>query len=158
MFRFLLAGLTIFTFAGLAEARDLLGQSDIDKCIEVRDTAGENVTDCVDIAQSQCNTFGTKAPLAALQCFRGVKEEWDEYIRTRMEQVNQTANEKLFALVQIEVKYDLLQNLLQCDRMTELQLLQSPSPEESALQQARCEATATGLVYVKFYWQSRNIE
>lgn len=126
-------------------------------CLEERAAADAPLADCIVAAQAVCLSFPAPS-LAGAECYRNAKDHWGGLIAARMEEIRAVASEELAAIAGIEVKYDLRGNLLQCDRMEELSLVQKDPDEETVYARMRCEATAVGLAYAKFHYQSREIE
>lgn len=126
-------------------------------CIEAQLKAGAPPADCVNRHHAECFQYEDGSP-ASLSCFLKAKDYWGELIKERMEQISADAPEEIRAIAGIEVKYDLKANLLQCDRMRELTLLRKDPSDATAVANARCEATAVGLAYVKLYLQSKDIK
>lgn len=146
--------------AGLFPAAPAALAGDFDSaraCLDARIAANEPVADCVQETQTACLSF--EAPsLAGADCFRRAKDRWGGLIAQRMDQIRDGAREEVAAIAAIEVKYDLKGNLMQCDRMEELSLVQQDPGEATVYARLRCEATAVGLAYAKLYYQSSRID
>lgn len=142
----------------LATADGMASSETVEACVTAQVEAGAPVADCVNEVQAACLEYPADAALAATACFLDAKEAWGSYIAARMETVRQSAPAEISAVAEIEVRYDLLQNLMQCDRMQELVLLRQEPSDATQLQKARCEATATGLAFVKMLLQSREFQ
>lgn len=132
-------------------------RTDTRACVEAQVQKGAPVAECVNAAQVQCLEFKDASP-AATECFMGFKERWGAMISARMKEIEAAAPANITSVAKIELKYDMMQNLLQCDRIEELAMLTQPDEAAIVWQRARCEATATGLVFVKLVLQSRGIE
>ena len=126
-------------------------------CVAAQAEAGAPAAECVNRAHAACLELGD-APAAATLCLRDAKEAWGRRIAARLDEVAAGAPGEIAQVARIEVRFDLLQNLLQCDRLEALALLRPPDEAALALQRARCEATATGLAYVKLLLQSRALD
>ncbi len=135
---------------------EILGDPETRDCVEAQVAAGAPAADCVTRAHAACLDLGD-APAAATLCLLEAKEAWGERIAARMDEIEAAAPAEIGEVAVIEVRFDLLQNLLQCDRLEALARLRDPGGEALRLQRARCEATATGLAYVKLLLQSRDI-
>lgn len=137
-----------------APATDLATQ--VQACIDAQIAADAPVAECVNEAQADCLQYPLDAaPDAATKCFLDQKETWGAAIAARMGEIKATADEGVVAVAGIEVKYDLMSNLLQCDRIEELTLLRRDPDAQTRAQDARCESTATGLAFIKLLLQSR---
>ncbi len=66
-----------------------------------------------------------------------------------MARLDQVASDDIRAIAGIEVKYDLMANLLQCDRLRALRLLRGDPDATALAQDAACAANATGRAYAK---------
>ncbi|WP_212523345.1 hypothetical protein [Actibacterium sp. MT2.3-13A] len=126
-------------------------------CVEAQAAAGAPAADCVNRAHAACLQF-EQGSAAGIACFLEAKDAWGERIRTRMEEIGAAASEEIAMIAGIEVKYDLQANLLQCDRMRELTLVRQDPDAATTHANARCEATAVGLAYVKLLLQSEKID
>ena len=146
--------ITPFATQSVAQAEIELFQA----CFAAKNSANEPAGDCVNEAQAVCLSFdpGSQAAAGTL-CFVKAKEDWAAGITAQMDQITAMADPQIAAVAGIEVKYDLLSNLLQCERMRDLALLTDRPSDAIVLQFARCEATATGLVLTKLMLQSRGL-
>lgn len=127
-------------------------------CIQEEIGAGQQPTACVDEAHVECISVPEGTPAIASLCFREAQDVWSAGIKGLMEQIRAGAAEDLAVIAGIEVKYDLLAGLLQCDRMEELALAVSNLTEDAILRQkSHCEATASGLVYARLFWRARDL-
>lgn len=126
-------------------------------CLDARIAANEPLADCVKEVQARCLSYDAPSMTGA-DCYRQAKDHWGGLIADRMEKIRNVASEELSAIAAIEVKYDLQGNLMQCDRMEELSLVQKDPDEETVYTRMRCEATAVGLAFAKLYFQSQRIE
>ena len=123
-----------------------------------RHAANQTVpTACVDEAMSECIGLPGDAPALASQCFRAARDGWSAGIAARMEQLRAAAPGKLAAIAGVEVKYDLIAGLTQCDRMQELALIGDRPLDQVQREADRCAATAAGLAYVRLLWRSRDL-
>lgn len=135
----------------LAEPR--LDMDSVQACVATASELGKSPNGCVDQAHAPCLRVNSDTPAVATLCFEETRSEWSGAIATRMQRLGETAPEKLAALAGVEVKYDLLTSLVQCDRMEELAQLREIAAEEILLQKSRCHATASGLAYVRLLWR-----
>lgn len=126
-------------------------------CIDRPRTEGGVAVDCVAEAMTTCRVIPPEAPALASQCYRTARAEWSQGITSRMAGLRSSAPETIAAIAAIEVKYDLLSGLMQCDRMRDLALL-GDAPEETIQREAdRCAADAAGRAYVRLIWRARDL-
>ena len=116
-----------------------------DSCILDRIDSGKPVAECIEAAQADCAAQVADASAVAAVCFREVRDGWNAGIKAVLDKVQATASEEIGAIAAIEVKYDLLAGLVQCDRMEELARAVSEQSAEVILRQrSQCEASASG--------------
>jgi hypothetical protein len=154
----LIGAIALFPSLGFAEASELQSQEQVEACLLTQSQNNGPSIACVNEAQSTCIQYTADAPQAALQCFLDVQKTWVSYIGTRMDLVLAKGGEEIAAVAGIEIKFDLLQNKLQCQRMSELAMLRAGPTEQSQIAAARCDATANGLVFSKLVAQSENLK
>lgn len=152
-----LSAALLLALAPVAGAEGLTAPGGAEVCVSERIEAGAPVAECVNAAQAACLDLAEAAPLAALQCFLAAREQWGARIAARIEALEAEAPAEIAAIARVEAKYDLLLNGVQCERMNELVLLREPPSDAVRLRKARCDATATGLAYVKLLAQSRGL-
>ena len=139
-------------FAGLA------GGADPAACVAGQISANAPVADCVNAAHVLCLGYAPGSP-AGTACFIEARGEWSAMLRARMDEIRAIARDEIAAIAAIEAKYDVLQNLTQCDRMSELARVRDDAPADRIQWlDARCEATAIGLAFVKLMLQSQNLK
>ncbi|MDX1779934.1 MAG: hypothetical protein R3256_01320 [Thalassovita sp.] len=126
-------------------------------CLDARISANEPVAECVKQVQSLCLSYDAPS-MAGADCYRRAKDHWGGLISERMQRIRETASEQLSTIAAIEVKYDLKGNLMQCDRMEELSLVQKDPDDGTVYIRLRCEATAVGMAFAKLYYQSQQIK
>ena len=139
--------------AGSAAAEPVLDAAATEACIEGQIASDAPVADCVNAAHAVCLDYAGQAPLAAVLCFRQARTDWAALIADRMSTLRAALPDPQGAALEINARYDLLTNLVQCDRMTELMALGQPEGDTLDLQTARCQATASGLAYMKLSLQ-----
>jgi len=149
-----LAALCAFAAPAWAAGED---SADPRACVEAQVAAGAPAAECVNRAHAECLQYAEGSE-AGIACFLEAKEAWGTRIKARMDEIRAAAPEEIAMIAGIEVKYDLQGNLLQCDRMEELRLVRQDPDAASAHADARCEATAVGLAYVKLMLQSDGID
>jgi len=126
-------------------------------CVEAMIAAGQPVAQCVNQSQAACLQHSQATALAATACFLQARDEWAALITDRLEAIGAVADDDVSGVAGIEVKYDLLANFLQCDRLHELSLLTEAEGVQLDWQKSRCQSTAAGLVFVKLVLQSHEI-
>lgn len=115
-------------------------------------------TTCIDAAQADCMASLSEAPSAATVCFRAAQEVWSEGIGAQINVIASQPDETLTAVARIETKYDLLTNMLQCDKIEDLSKAASDlTGEMIAAQKAACQSTASGLSYMRLMLRSRSL-
>ncbi|SPF78017.1 hypothetical protein [Pseudoprimorskyibacter insulae] len=128
-------------------------------CIEAQIAANQPAAQCMQQQHAFCDSYpADDAPAAATLCYIEAKDTWSGGIAARLDAIRAKGNEKITAIAGIEVKYDLLANLLQCDRIEELAGLSDLPAEAITLQKARCQAAAAGLALTKLAIQMRGQE
>ena len=133
-------------------------EADIAACLNASE-AREDPALCVAAAHAECRAFPDTAPSAAAECFLAARTDWGTLIAAQMERVAAKASERVAQVARIEVKYDLLANLLQCDRMEELaRAASNDSGETIQRQKARCAAAAAGLAYLRLKYRALGLK
>lgn len=136
-----------------ASAEDRLDLDTVRSCIATAMDLGKKPTGCVDGAHAACLQDAAETPAVATLCFEEARAQWSTAIAARMDHLRDAAPERIAALAGIELKYDLLSSLVQCDRMEELAILREIPAEEIRTQKSRCTATASGLAYIRLLWR-----
>ncbi len=108
---------------------------------------------CVQRAHSNCLAWPIGST-AGTACFVSAKAEWGARISERMAEIAETEPEEIRMIAGIEVKYDLQEGLLSCDRQYELSLVTRDPDDEIAYARARCEAEAVAFGYVALLGKS----
>ncbi len=133
----------------------VIAQVDV-RAAEACFTAADDPATCVVGAQDPCLDKAGETPAVATLCFTETRAEWSAALGARMRDLMADSDPRLAAVAQIETKYDLLTNLLQCDRLRDLALATSDAPDPTiALNYARCQSTASGLSYMRLFLRSR---
>lgn len=146
----------IFLSAGPVLAGVDLAQAQA--CFDTAASDQTNPSQCIDAAQNACMDNAQETPAVAALCFSDARAVWSQAIGAEMSDMSESAEEGLVAVARIETKYDLLANLLQCDRMEELSLAVSTlSSDAIALQSARCQSTAAALTYMRLYLSAQSL-
>ncbi|MGY3439064.1 MULTISPECIES: hypothetical protein [unclassified Marinovum] len=127
-------------------------------CIDTQIAAQAPTQSCIQAELRACGTIDTtEGAAAAVLCYVEAKNSWTGAIKTRLNELRAAADEKIADIAGVEVKYDVLSGLLQCDRLQELSLLTDRSSDEINIQKSGCTATTMGLAYAKLLVQSRNL-
>lgn len=128
------------------------------ECMTARIDAGETPALCIDEAHATCLATPADSPAVAILCYRNARADWDAAITAEMSRIRERADERISAIAAVELKYDLIASLTQCDRMEELALVGSTkSGETIQRQKARCEASAAGLAYLRATLRGRSL-
>lgn len=127
-------------------------------CLNARLAENQTPAPCVDQAHQRCLTTPEDMTASAVLCFRQARETWNIGIATEMEHIRKAASDRIASIAAIELKYDLLANLMQCDRMEELAKVGSDaSGDQISRQRAQCDASASGLAYLRVKIRSRSL-
>lgn len=125
-------------------------------CIVDAASAGGNPATCIDAAQDECLSNAGATPAVSALCFTRARDSWSAALGEVIAEVVARSDDRIAAIARIETKYDLLSNLLQCDRVEELAIAASElSGEEIGVQKARCQSTAAALTYVQLFLRAR---
>lgn len=125
-----------------------------DACIATSFETGQSPAECIDAAQVECLAGAEETPAVATLCFVEARKIWTEALGAAIEQARDTLPADLAAISGIELKYDILGGLMQCDRMEELSLAVSDEKSELiGVQKSRCQATTSGLAYARLKWR-----
>lgn len=146
----------LVSLAGVALAGPVLQTDKITACVDAQIAANAPVADCVNTAHSQCLEFISEAPAAAIQCFRQARSDWAGLLSEQVFALRDDMQDESWTILEINARYDLTGNLVQCDRMVELMTLRTQDGELLELQKARCQATASGLAYMKLALQAQS--
>ena len=126
--------------------------ADVDACFEAARTGQADPAVCINAAQDSCLDNAQETPAVSALCFLEAREAWSDAVSQTFAEIVPTMDETDAAVLQIETKYALLGNLLQCDRIEELSLAASDLTSEAiSIQSARCQASATAAMYLRLY-------
>lgn len=148
-----LAALLTLALAPPTPAQEGPSPDALRSCVTTAADQGKSPAACIDSAQAGCLRIPADTPAVASLCFEEHRAAWSEAIATRMQTLRDSAPDRVASLAGIEVKYDMMAALVQCNRMEELALLRELPPEEIRLQTTRCRATAAGLAYIRLLWR-----
>jgi hypothetical protein len=153
MARYLAPAVLALVLAGQSVTAEVdLGK--VDGCVTNARDLDLSPLSCVDDAHAPCLEIHSETPNVTSLCFIQAQDSWSKGIARHMEVLTEQAPAEIVTIAKIEVKYDLLASLLQCDRMDELAALQGSTEEERLMQKSRCSATASGLAFVRMIWRS----
>ena len=129
----------------------------VNTCLDTAVQGQGDAAACVGILHTPCLDSAPETPAVATVCLNEARTVWSDGIAAVMASTVSELDEKQAAVVRIEVKYDLLTNLLQCDRLQELSVATTEiSGAEAALQAARCQSTASALTYARLYTRAQS--
>lgn len=150
--------------AVLAVCLGTFAQADVDlatadTCLTDHLSRNQNPSACIDQAHQRCLTTPETMTASAVLCFGQAREAWNIGIAANMDNITQNADARIAAIAAVELKYDLLANLMQCDRMEELAKLGAVATgDQIARQRAQCEASAAGLVYLRVKMRAQSLQ
>ncbi|WP_346897322.1 hypothetical protein [uncultured Roseibium sp.] len=154
-FGFALVAVTPGAASDAKAGADLSGtESCVSSAIEAQRSPG----DCLTELHTPCMAFSPSSKAQATLCFVNTRKSWDARIKERLDAIAKTAPPKVASIAKIESRYDLLSNLLQCDRLDELSALYQTAEEDRLLQKKRCEAAAAGLTYIRLLVRSETLK
>lgn len=130
--------------------------SGTESCVSSAAEAQRSPGDCLAELHAPCLSFPPGSKALATLCFVNTRKSWDTRLKKRLGAIAKTADPKVASIANIESRYDLLSNLLQCDRLDELSALFQTAEEDRLLQKKRCEAAAAGLTYIRLLVRSEN--
>ncbi|EPX78679.1 hypothetical protein [Salipiger mucosus] len=105
---------------------------------------------CITEAHAGCLGLSPdEAPQAATLCFVEAKQQWGALVSERMKALGEEVAPEALTRLQINARYDLLSDMLQCERVEALAKAGEASAEQITLGRARCEATATGFLFAR---------
>lgn len=146
----------VLMLAGPAAAEVDLGA--VAACAASHKAAGTVPAPCVAEAMAACHAVPADAPALASACYRDAREVWSQGIAAHMATIRESAPEEIAAIAGVEVKYDLLAGLIQCDRMEALALIGPAEAADIQRQKDGCAATAAGTAYLRLVWRSQGLE
>lgn len=133
-------------------------RSGTESCVSSAVEAQRSPGDCLAKLHAPCLAFPPNSKALATLCFVNTRKSWDTRIKERLDAIAKTAEPKVASIANIESRYDLLSNLLQCDRLDELSALYQTADEDRLLQKKRCEAAAAGLTYIRLLVRSETLK
>ncbi|MBP0481674.1 hypothetical protein [Sagittula salina] len=122
-------------------------------CVQTARNANSDPKACLATAHAPCGTISAEAPAAVTLCFSEAKDSWTRATAARLGLLDTEAPEPVALRARIEAKYDLLSGLLQCDRLADLGRLTEIEASLLQMEKTRCEATASGLAYIRLLWR-----
>ncbi|MBN7783625.1 hypothetical protein JYP51_01760 [Ponticoccus gilvus] len=130
---------------------------ELTECVAARLDQGSRPGACVAEGLSACDSEPSDMPAVAMLCYQKAQDGWGEGLAARMAEVRATASQQIAALTSVEVKYDLLGKLMQCDRLEELALIGEGDAQAIQRDKARCAAAATGLTFVRLLISAKDL-
>lgn len=114
---------------------------------------------CIISANAACMVDSTDTPAVATLCLSEAQQAWSIALASRIQSTLAGVDDRTAAVARIELKYDLLANLMQCDRLEELSKAASElTGSEIMMQTMRCQSAASGLTYVRLYLRDQTRE
>lgn len=120
-------------------------------CLVKAIAAAGNPAECVMKVHSPCLAYSQAAAPQASLCFAEMRMGWDAKLKGLLETISGSNDVRRAASTRIESKYELLTNLLNCDRLDELAELYAQPETERLLQKTRCEATASAVTFIRLF-------
>lgn len=130
--------------------------SQTESCVAAALKANSSPADCLATLHAPCLNFPASASPQSALCFVETRKSWDQRIKDRLEKL--ADDPAVAAVASIESRYDLMANLLQCDRLDELSALYKMDEDQRLLQKTRCEAAAAGLAYIRLLVRAGDVE
>jgi hypothetical protein len=141
--------------AGTALAEPEFTEETVEACMQTQAAAGASPAECVSTVMSECIDFGFESPASAVLCFRNAGTAWGDLLKQALSKVEMVAPAQVYTFAEINTRYDLMKSLLECDRIKEMAIASDQDGNAINVQDARCQATATGLTYLKVTLQLR---
>lgn len=152
--------LAILLIGQVLSAQTAIAQDDLSAaadCIDAAPQGGPPPAQCIAAVLQPCLTMPSDTPAAASLCFREANTTFSDAIRAEMEQLSSTAPGRITAIAGIEVKYDLLMGLAQCDRLRELALIGDAESAAIQLEDDRCRTVASGMTWMRLKLRSSDL-
>ncbi len=127
-------------------------------CVQQHAAKETNPAVCVNEALQDCLSVPADSPSVASVCFRDANQAFADGIAQRMAQLQAAAPENIAAIAGIEVKYDLLSGMTQCDRLAELALIGNGAMQDIQRSKDQCATIATGMAHVRLLWRSQDLQ
>lgn len=129
----------------------------VDLCLETQITQNQPAVDCVTQALQTCFQIDDKHVSTKTECYLSAKSDFATLNAGRVDALQSVLDAQKYQIVEISTRYDILGNLLQCDRLHEMNLVMQEDADAINLQNFRCQATAMGMAYAKLYVQSQGL-
>jgi len=142
----------------LAPVRAEVKLDAVKSCVDASTSAGTSPAPCIDQAQAECAAIPGETNKVATLCFARAQEVWSDGIRAELDRISAVAPEEIAAIAAIEVKYDMISGLVQCDRLAELALVGEAATDAIERNKAHCSASATALSYVNLLWRAQDLK
>lgn len=128
-------------------------------CFDAAVAGKTNPAQCIEAAQNTClEGANGGTPAVTVLCFSEARDSWSAGLADTLAQITGQVDEKLAALARIETKYNLLTNLMECDRIEELSVAVSDMDGDAiSIQSASCKASAAAATYMHLYLRAKSL-
>jgi len=135
-----------------------VGIAGVNACFDAAQKDGTSPGPCIDAAQDACLDNAQETPAVATLCYTEARKVWSGALSGAIAAMTAATDEKVGAVARIETKYNLLSNLMECDRVEELSRAVSELKGGAiAVQTARCQATASAATYMHLYLRAKTL-
>jgi hypothetical protein len=104
-----------------------------------------------------CFQIDDKHVNSKTDCYLSAKSDFATLNAGHIDELQSALDAQKYQIVEISTRYDILGNLMQCDRLHEMNLVMQEDADAINLQNFRCQATAMGMAYAKLYVQSQGL-
>jgi hypothetical protein len=132
-------------------------QQSLMMCLNTKIEYNLPAAECVTEALQACLQIDDKHVNTKTDCFLTAKSEFATLNAGRIEELQSALDAQKYQIVEISTRYDILGNLMQCDRLHEMNLVMQEDANAINLQNFRCQATAMGMAFAKLYVQSQGL-
>lgn len=149
----------VAAFCGCYAVADDAMQATVSACIDTQFSQNQSAKACLDVAHARCDGEPENAATVAAECYQKTNEFWTKSIRLEMQSLAEKAPQDIAVITGIELKYDILTAMLQCDRQEALALAAGTIGADVILRQKlRCQSSVTGLAFTRLKWQTRDVQ
>lgn len=131
--------------------------AEIKLCLNTKIEYNQPAAECVTEALQACFEIDDKHVNTKTDCYLSAKSDFATLNAGRIDELQSALDAQKYQIVEISTRYDILGNLMQCDRLHEMNLVMQEDADAINLQNFRCQATAMGMAYVKLYVQSQGL-